>query len=155
MTLNNKTWKQFFFSLTTYVCIWISTWQFFLSLFIYFERERERECVWALAGERPRERKRENPKQAPPCQCRAWCGALSHKLWDHDLSRNPVSDTQLTKPPRHPEGYISMARSHLYFFFCELLISFMNYPICCQFLSYWFRSILHIWRKLVFLLYMV
>ena len=52
-----------------------------ISLFL---RDRERE--WA--GEGQRERERENPKQAPGCQHRAWCGARTYKLWDHDPSRN-------------------------------------------------------------------
>ena len=41
---------------------------FFSSLFIYFERKRDREH--AQVGEGRRERKRENPKQAPRCQHR-------------------------------------------------------------------------------------
>ena len=36
------------------------------------------------------ERERENPKQAPRCQHRAWHEAWSHEPWDHDLSRNQV-----------------------------------------------------------------
>ena len=52
---------------------------FFLSLFIL------------------RERGRENPKQAPCYQCRAWRGARSHKSWDRDLSWNQELDAQPTE----------------------------------------------------------
>ena len=44
-----------------------------------------------------------------------------------------------------------MSRSYLYFFLCEPFIFFMNYPICCQALSYWFISVLYIWRKYFFM----
>ena len=55
---------------------------YFLSLFIYLEREREYAHVsWGGA-------ERENPKQAPRCQCRARHGAQTQGPWDHDLSRN-------------------------------------------------------------------
>ena len=33
-----------------------------------------------------REREREDPKQAPHCQCKARCWAWTHKLWNHDLN---------------------------------------------------------------------
>ena len=35
--------------------------------------------------------------QAPSCQQRAWCGAGTHKQWDHDLSRNQML-SQLSHP---------------------------------------------------------
>ena len=45
---------------------------FFYSLFIYFERERVRESVCVHVNRGGTERgERENPKQAPCCQCRA------------------------------------------------------------------------------------
>ena len=43
----------------------------FKYLCIYFERESM--CIWVAEGQRERERNRENPKQAPCCQLRAWC----------------------------------------------------------------------------------
>ena len=46
--------------------------------FIYFERGKEQ----------GRGRERKNPKQVLQFQHRAWCGARTHKLWDHDLSQN-------------------------------------------------------------------
>ena len=58
----------------------------FLSLFIYFE--------WGKG----RERMRENPKQAPSCQPRAWCGAQTHEPWDHDLSPNKEWEAWLSPP---------------------------------------------------------
>ena len=45
------------------------------------------------------ERERENPKQALCCQCRAWCGAQSHELWDHDLSQNQESEAYWLSHP--------------------------------------------------------
>ena len=55
------------------------------SLFIYFERERER--AWAGKGQREGERK--NPKQAPHCLCGAQCRARTRKLrpWPELKSR--------------------------------------------------------------------
>ena len=47
------------------------------------------------------QRERENPKQTPPDQG-AWCRAPSHLPWDHDLSWNQESDTQLTELPGVP-----------------------------------------------------
>lgn len=46
------------------------------------------------------------------------------------------------------EGCISNVKAS-FLFFCELLISFMNYPIGGQSSSYWFLRVLHIGRKLV------
>ena len=48
--------------------------------------------IYLFWGEGRREKERENPKQAPCHQCRTWCGAWSHKPWDHDLSRDQESD---------------------------------------------------------------
>ena len=58
----------------------------FLSLFIL------RESEWEHEGGAERERERENLKQVPLCQCRARCGAQTHKPWDHDLSPNQESE---------------------------------------------------------------
>ena len=43
---------------------------------------REIQCKWGR-GKGGRERERENPKQAPYCQHRAWCGA-----WTHEATRS-------------------------------------------------------------------
>ena len=62
---------------------WIKVvFQFFL-MFIYFW-ETEREKTWAGEGQRVRET--ETMMQAPHCPCRAWHGARTHELWDHDPS---------------------------------------------------------------------
>ena len=45
--------------------------------YLFWEKETRRERD--NEGGRGRERGRQNPKQAPPCQCRAWGGAPSHK----------------------------------------------------------------------------
>ena len=50
------------------------------------DRDRDRDRVWAGRGRergRPRIRSR---LQALSCQHRAWRGAQTHRLWDHDLS---------------------------------------------------------------------
>ena len=66
----------------------VSSYLFFLSFFkVYlFLRERKK----ARAGEGQTERETQNLKQATGsvlrCQHRAWCGAQTYKLWDHDLS---------------------------------------------------------------------
>ena len=52
--------------------------------FIYLFWEKESVHMYAGAGEG----QGENPKQPPHCQHRAWPGAQSHELWDHDLSQN-------------------------------------------------------------------
>ena len=52
-------------------------------------------CFWerVCMNERRKDRERgtENPKQAPCCQHRARCGALSYEPWDYDLSQNSES----------------------------------------------------------------
>ena len=59
-------------------------------MFIYFW-ERETEWKWWRGRERERERHRIWSRlQALSCQHRAWCGAQTHKLWGHDLSRSPA-----------------------------------------------------------------
>ena len=70
-------------------------WSFFLSFFLFFFFFFFFVVV-VRAGEGRAERKRDNPKQAPCCQRRAWSRAPSHKPWDHDLSWNqefgPLTD---------------------------------------------------------------
>ena len=50
----------------------------------------ESACMWL--GEGQREKEKENPKQAPCCQCRAQLGAWSYEPGNHDLSRDQESD---------------------------------------------------------------
>ena len=52
-----------------------------------FLRQRMRDTV----QETDRERETENPEQALCCHLRVPCKARTHKLWDHDLSRNQES----------------------------------------------------------------
>ena len=65
-------------------------WIFFIfsSFYLFWEGEKEREHEQG----RHRERGRENPKKSPCCQHGAQGRAQSHKLWDHDLSRNQESE---------------------------------------------------------------
>ena len=56
-----------------------------------------RETEKARMGDGQKERERENPKQAPHCQCRARQGAQTHELWDHDL-RQSWTLNQLSHP---------------------------------------------------------
>ena len=51
-------------------------------------RERGRHRIWSRL-------------QAPSCQHRAWCGAQTHKLWDHDLSWSRTLN-QLSHPGAPP-----------------------------------------------------
>ena len=56
-------------------------------MFIYFW-ERQRQNASGL-GQRERARHRiRSSLQAPSCQHRAWRGARTHKLWDHDLGQS-------------------------------------------------------------------
>ena len=75
---------------------------FFLSLFILWGGEKEKEKEREKGVGRGRERERENSKQVPHCQCRAPCGARTHKPRDHDLSQNQELDAQSPEPPRCP-----------------------------------------------------
>ena len=59
---------------------------FFTHLFI-FERQRETEHEQAKGSERGRHRSQRR-LQALSRQHRAWCGARTHKPWDHDLSQS-------------------------------------------------------------------
>ena len=65
-------------------------------------------------GEGQRERERENPKQALPCQCGAQCGAQNHKPWDHDLSLNQESELSQLNHPHAPICGIFKKKSHSY-----------------------------------------
>ena len=73
-------------------------WLFFL-MFVYSLREREREREHEHEEGRGRERETQNLKllQALSCQHRDWCGAQTHKPWDHDLSRSQMLN-QLSHP---------------------------------------------------------
>ena len=53
--------------------------------FYLFLRQRETEHEQGRVRERGRHRIRSR-LQALSCQHRAWCGAQTHGLWDHDLS---------------------------------------------------------------------
>ena len=55
---------------------------------------------------------RENPKQAPHCECRVRHGAWTHKLWDHDLSKNQESEAQPTEPLRHQPPQLCFQLRH-------------------------------------------
>ena len=67
----------------------------FNCIYLFWEREREKVSGGGGTG-------RENPKQAPHCQHRAWHGAQTHERTNHDLSRNQESDAQPTEPPKDP-----------------------------------------------------
>ena len=52
--------------------------------YFIFERERKRERAGGGAD------RIRNRLQALSCQHRAWCGAQTHKPWDHDLSQSQM-----------------------------------------------------------------
>ena len=67
---------------------------YFLSLFIYFDRESRG------GAERERERERESPKQAPCCQCRAQRGAVSQTVRSWPELRSRVRCLIATQEPQ-------------------------------------------------------
>ena len=77
----------------------ISFFSFLFWMFIYFW---ERQTVWAEEGQR--ERETENPKQAPCCQHRAWCGVQTHepqtmRSWPEPKSRVKCLTNWATQAP--------------------------------------------------------
>ena len=76
----------------------------FLRLFIFErdrerQRETERERQSVSGGGAEREGEPKQALQALSCQLRAWCGALTHELWDHDLSQSwSRAPNQLSHP---------------------------------------------------------
>ena len=66
----------------------------FFNVRLFFERETECEQesrVWAAERKGDRIRKKQGDRsrlQALSCLHRAWCGARTHKVGDHDLSRS-------------------------------------------------------------------
>ena len=62
-------------------------------MFIYFW---EIERVSRGGAERGRHRI-QSRLQGPSCQYRAWCGARTHRVWDHDLSQSQMPN-QLSHP---------------------------------------------------------
>ena len=89
-------WKSLFSWMTDFL---FTTAAFLLIFFkfIYLLRERGE---GGREGGGQRERERENPKQAPHCQHRAWCGTRSHKLWDYDLSWSWMPNWLSTQAPQ-------------------------------------------------------
>ena len=70
----------------------------FFNVYYLLLRERERERQSASRGGLDRGRHRIGSRlQAPSCHHRACCGAGTHKLRDHDLSRS-----QMLSPLSHP-----------------------------------------------------
>ena len=66
----------------------------------------ERELASMSGGGAERERERENPKQAPHCQHRAWCRAQSQEPWEHDLSQNQELTLNWLSHPGTPKWKI-------------------------------------------------
>ena len=62
---------------------------------------KESERMWAEEGQRAGEREYQ-AGFASCCQCKAWCGAQTHKPWDQDLCWDQKLDAYMTEPPRHP-----------------------------------------------------
>ena len=71
---------------------------FFLTLFIYFERDRDS----VSRGGAERDGEKENPKRLCANGAEPDTGLEFTKLRDHDLSQNQESDAQTTEPPRCP-----------------------------------------------------
>ena len=95
---------------------------FFLTLFI-FETERYR----AWTG-RSRERGRHriwSRLQALSCQHRAWCGAWTQELRDHDLSWS-----QTLNWLSHPGALLSLLSQFLWYLYCVLLTAQVDSNSC-------------------------
>ena len=69
---------------------------FFFNVY-FWERQTDRQTDTKPEQGSGRKRERKNPRHAPHCQHRARCEALTHKLWDHDMSRS-----QMPNQPSHP-----------------------------------------------------
>ena len=84
--------------------LWVG-FPFFKFFNIYsFLRERGRERS-SLRGGMGRERRAEDPKQAPCWQQWAQCGAPTQEPWDHDLSWSQTLD-RLTYPDTPPVEFL-------------------------------------------------
>ena len=59
---------------------------FFFNVYLFL-RERKTECQWGRGRERERHRIRSR-LQTLSCQPRAWHGARTYELWNHDLSQS-------------------------------------------------------------------
>ena len=71
----------------------LTDWATQAPLILIFIFERQRQNVSGLGAEREAEREGDTESEAgsrlwASSQHRAWCGARTHELWDHDLSRS-------------------------------------------------------------------
>ena len=95
---------------------------FFKHLFI-IERQRDTECEQGRGRERGRHRIWSR-LQALSCQHRAWCGARTHKLRDHDLSWSQKLNW-LSHPGAPVNKYFSFWCNLVFFslfFYCFIII---------------------------------
>ena len=88
-------WNYFFCFIDVYYIFWLTLGlvcffgvfkNFFFNVYLFLRR-RETEHEQGRARERGRHRT-QSRLQAPSCQHRARCGAQTHELWDHELSRS-------------------------------------------------------------------
>ena len=85
---------------------------FFLSVFIFRERERRKKRKWKKEQKRELqegaegEGERQNPKQNLHCQPGAQCRSPTQEPWDHELSWNQESDALPAEPPRCPTAEV-------------------------------------------------
>ena len=78
---------------------------------VYFEREHK------YKRGRSRETARENPKQAPHCQCTAWRGLNS---WDHDLSQKSRARHSTNWATHVPQHTVHLKYTHV---ICRLYLN--------------------------------
>ena len=133
------------------MCINIDTLYFFWR-FIY-ERAYACVCVWAAIGaerERGRKRDRMNP-QADSLLSVApdGAGGLIPGPWDHDLSQNQESGSQLTERSKHPKIPTILKKFSwlCYIFLCSTKDRILEYHALFE--KYYLRSFLHFCAYLI------
>ena len=119
---------------------------FFLHLFRFFLRNRVRQSMSGGGAEREGDIESEAGSRLwASGQYRAWCGAGTHELWDHDLSRSQMLN-RLSHPGAPPPKSFRLLCSHYYLFpyIFHYVFKFLIWPIyslavCCLTFTYlWF-----------------
>ena len=94
LLMNCVVFSKSFHSLGSWCSSFLSCFFFNKFFLCFFLRERGKKHRWGRDRERGGT---EDLKQALCWQQRTWCRAWTRKLWDHDLSRNPMLNC-LTDP---------------------------------------------------------
>ena len=99
------------------------------SLFMYFQRERERERASRGGAERKGDR---IPSRLLTASAQPQHGAETHEPWDHDLSSSQELVAQLTEPPECPsQQHFDAAREDIAVLVLEMMklrIKWTDFP---------------------------